>query len=99
MTDVDRLANIERRWHVSGRDGFGDPPDVDYWTEDEMQARTARDAGHRVDEYVLAAQLAGAVDLLREIGAMAGAKANGADARAMAKRAREFVASLDQSGR
>jgi hypothetical protein len=43
-------------------------------------------------------QLAGAVDLLREIGAMAGAKANGADARAMAKRAREFVASLDHLG-
>jgi hypothetical protein len=43
-------------------------------------------------------QLEGAVDLLREIGAMAGAKANGADARAMAKRAREFVASLDQPG-
>jgi hypothetical protein len=33
-----------------------------------------------------------AANLLREIGSMAGAKANGTDARAMAERARKFVA-------
>jgi hypothetical protein len=94
MTDVDRLANIERRWHVSGRDGFGDPPDVDYWTEDEMQAPLP-------ETRAIGSMSTCSPSRRRPVArdrAMAGAKANGADARAMAK-PREFVASLDQSGR
>jgi hypothetical protein len=58
----------------------------------------AKTAEHKAEVERLNSQLAGAVNLLREIGAMAGARANGADARAMAKRAREFVTSLDQPG-
>lgn len=48
--------------------------------------------------HVPASQLRGAVDLLREIGVMAGARANGADAKAMARRAREWLEAHDHFG-
>jgi hypothetical protein len=62
----------------------------DRWQDEAQKLRVALDRAQT--------DRRGAVDLLREIGAMAGAKANGADARAMAKRAREFVTSLDHLG-
>jgi hypothetical protein len=92
---VNVLGVIARRWVVEetgsmARLAFTAESTADLYREDIGVGE--------VVEYVPADQLRGAVDLLREIGAMAGAKANGADARAMAKRAREFVASLDQPG-
>lgn len=59
-----------------------------------------RDAAEYWQGVAMAAdeQLRGAVDLLRGIGAMVGARANGADAKAMAAKARAFVASLDHPG-
>lgn len=89
--------DLLRHWVVEHEDSGARPVAV----RDEVHADDYRGRpGYKVTgPYVLEAQQPeGAVSLLREIGAMAGAKANGADARAMAKRAREFVASLDHPG-
>ena len=95
MRMVDGMGNIEhsepRKWTL-----YRSEAAVEY-TPNCIAGPGVR-AGEEIEVVDAASYYRGAVDLLREIGAMAGAKANGSDARAMAKRAREFVASLDRPG-
>lgn len=87
------MANIEHSW--CPRCGVLDGP----LDAENCNLCLSEDGVPEAVEYVVyAVEHRAAVDLLREIAEMAGAKANGADARAMAKRAREFMASLDRAG-
>lgn len=92
----DDRMDVTRHWLAHAPDGrWSSGPRV---VPEDIANRYREMAGWTVEGPFVLEQHQGAVDLLRKIGEMAGAKANGTDARAMAAKARAFVAALDHPG-